>query len=87
MAQVKQLLRKILDKHQLTTGRDPHIGIDEFADSSVNFGLRYWVPTKQYHQLRMQVNDDIFTELQSAGVQIPFPQREIKILGDVRRET
>ena len=28
----------------------PQIGIQEFADSSVNIGMRYWVPTKQYFE-------------------------------------
>lgn len=80
MDQVKQLLAGVLEKHGLVGDRQPQIGIDEFGDSSVNFGLRYWVPTEQYHQLRMQVNDDIFATLQQAGVQIPFPQREVRML-------
>ena len=82
MDKVKQLLQGVLEKHGLVDNREPQIGIDEFGDSSVNFGLRYWVPTEQYHQLRMQVNDEIFAELQRAGVQIPFPQREVKLLGE-----
>jgi small conductance mechanosensitive channel len=55
----------------------PQIGIEEFADSSVNIGMRYWVPTKQYFQTLYQANLSVYTALERAGITIPFPQRDI----------
>ena len=55
----------------------PQIGIEEFADSSVNIGIRYWVPTKQYFQTLYQANLAVYKALDQAGITIPFPQRDI----------
>ena len=55
----------------------PQIGIEEFADSSVNIGMRYWVPTKQYFQTLYQANLSVYNALLQAGITIPFPQRDV----------
>jgi small conductance mechanosensitive channel len=55
----------------------PQIGIEEFADSSVNIGMRYWVPTKQYFQTMYQANLAVYNALEQAGITIPFPQRDV----------
>ena len=55
----------------------PQIGIEEFADSSVNIGMRYWVPTKQYFQTLYQANLAVYKALDQAGITIPYPQRDI----------
>jgi len=60
----------------------PQIGLDNFGDSSLDIGLRYWVPTKQYFQTRYQVNLAIHRALGDAGISIPFPQRDIHITRD-----
>lgn len=56
---------------------EPQIGIEEFADSSVNIGMRYWVPTKQYFQTLYQTNLAVYNALNKAEMTIPFPQRDI----------
>lgn len=58
----------------------PQIGIEEFADSSVNIGMRYWVPTKQYFQTLYQANLAVYEALNKAEISIPFPQRDIHML-------
>lgn len=58
----------------------PQVGIAEFGDSAVVLGLRYWVPTVQYYEILYGVNDAVFEGLKKAGVAIPFPQREVRIL-------
>ncbi len=55
----------------------PQIGIEEFDDSSVNIGMRYWVPTKKYFQTLYQANLAVYNALDQAGITIPFPQRDI----------
>ncbi len=56
------------------------IGIQQFADSSVNIGLRYWIPTAKYFQLSYEINLAIFHALEKAGIRIPFPQREVRLI-------
>ena len=58
----------------------PQVGIEEFADSSINIGLRYWVPTKKYFQTNFLVNEAILEAFNRQGVNIPFPQRDVRIV-------
>ncbi len=59
----------------------PQVGIESFGDSSVNLGIRYWVPTTSYFSLLYRVNQDLYAALKQAGVNIPFPQREVRVFG------
>ena len=60
--------------------RAPEVGIDEFADSSINIGYRVWVPTKKYHPKRYAINMAIFKALEAANITIPFPQRDVHLI-------
>ena len=60
--------------------RDPEVGIDEFADSSINIGYRVWVPTQKYHRIRYAINMAIFRALKTAKITIPFPQRDVHLI-------
>ncbi|WP_461481491.1 mechanosensitive ion channel family protein [Porticoccus sp.] len=78
--QVIRVLRAVLAQQGVTEAREPLIGIDHFGDSSINFGVRFWVPTQRFHETRFQVNNAIFEGLGQAGIAIPFPQREVRML-------
>lgn len=71
---IKEALQNI---PEIVSDPAPQIGIEEFADSSVNIGMRYWVPTKQYFQTLYQANLAVYNALEQAGITIPFPQRDI----------
>ncbi|MFT4811481.1 MAG: small conductance mechanosensitive channel, partial [Paraglaciecola sp.] len=40
----------------ISTARGPIIGIDEFADSSINIGVRFLAPTYQYFEFKYAAN-------------------------------
>jgi small conductance mechanosensitive channel len=71
---IKAALQKI---PEIVVEPAPQIGIAEFADSSVNIGMRYWVPTKQYFQTLYQANLAVYNALEQSGITIPFPRRDI----------
>ena len=58
----------------------PEVGIEEFADSSINIGYRYWVPTADYHKTLYAANLAVFNALKAANIGIPFPQRDVRIV-------
>ena len=60
----------------------PVVGIAKFGDSAIELGLRYWVPTKSFFKIQYEVNLAIYTALHVNGISIPFPQREVRILGE-----
>lgn len=62
--------------------RRPMVGIEEFADSSINIGIRFWVPTSHYFETKYYANGAVFSALGDAGIVIPFPQREIRLLNE-----
>jgi small conductance mechanosensitive channel len=76
---IQKALEKIPD---IVAEPAPQIGIEEFADSSVNIGMRYWVPTKQYFQIMYQANLVVYNALEQAGITIPFPQRDVHMLSE-----
>lgn len=65
---------------KVSKDRPPLVGIEDFADSSINIGVRFWVPTNSYFETRYRVNSAIYNALIAAKISIPFPQREIRIL-------
>lgn len=76
-----EILRQVLAEFdEVVKDPAPQIGIEEFADSSINIGLRYWVPTQKYFHLRYQVNLAIHKALADAQISIPFPQRDVHLV-------
>jgi small conductance mechanosensitive channel len=57
----------------------PEVGIEAFADSSINIAYRYWVPTAEYHKLIFKANLAVFNALKENKLEIPFPQRDVHL--------
>ncbi|MCK4768141.1 MAG: mechanosensitive ion channel family protein [Desulfobacula sp.] len=57
--------------------------IKGFGDSSVDIGFRYWVPTVKYYNTSYAVNLAVFNALKENGIDIPFPQRDVRIVSKV----
>jgi small conductance mechanosensitive channel len=75
------VIRKAIEEtDNVTTDRPPQVGIEDFADSSINIGIRFWAPTNRYFDTRYRANAAIFNALKANGIDIPFPQREVRIL-------
>jgi small-conductance mechanosensitive channel len=54
-----------------------------FADSGINLELGFWIddPEEGTQQIRSDINLAIWREFKSAGIEIPFPQREVRLIG------
>ena len=78
----KHIIGEILHNSFANTLVDSSIGINNFADSAIEIGVRYWIPTSSYYQSKYQTNLKIFNALQEANITIPFPQREVRLLAD-----
>ena len=65
--------------------KDPaaQIGIETFGDSSINLGVRFWVPTQNYFEVKYSANLKMFQALKQDGITIPFPQREVRLLSEI----
>lgn len=60
----------------------PKAFVMAFADSGINLELGFWVgdPEEGVQQLRSDINLSIWRGFQVVGIQIPFPQREVRII-------
>ena len=60
----------------------PAVLLKEFADSGINLELGLWIadPGQGTGPLRSDINLAIWREFKQAGISIPFPQREVRIL-------
>jgi small conductance mechanosensitive channel len=58
----------------------PQIGIEKYADSSINIGMRYWVPTKEYFETLYAVNLSIYKRFKEVKITIPYPQRDVHVV-------
>jgi len=58
------------------------VGISEFADSSVNIYARLWCKQDDYWDVLFDVNKKILAEFAKAGIEIPFPQRDVHIISE-----
>jgi potassium efflux system protein len=52
-----------------------------FGDSRLNFSLRLWVYFENGLQAQSDVSIDIYYRFAEAGIQIPFPQRDVNLKG------
>ncbi len=60
----------------------PTVSLTEFADSGITLELSVWIADPEVSQtaLRSEINLAIWREFQRAKIEIPFPQREVRIL-------
>ncbi|WP_235924234.1 mechanosensitive ion channel family protein [Pseudoroseicyclus tamaricis] len=63
--------------------RPPVCHITGFGDSSIDYILRFWIndPTGGLTNIRGNVYLALWDAFQENGISIPFPQREVRVLG------
>lgn len=65
---------------------DPAPGafLEAFADSGINLQLGFWIrdPAEGTLGIRSAINMQIWRRFKEEGIEIPFPQREVRVLGE-----
>jgi small conductance mechanosensitive channel len=75
-----EVISRILSFHN-KVANEPHakIGIERFDDSAVIISYRYWAPTTELIDTKLDINKQIYTQIKAADIEIPFPQRVVTI--------
>ena len=60
----------------------PLVGIEGFSEWGIRIGYRYWVATERLHQAKYQVNLALVAQLQSEGITIAQPQRQVTLINN-----
>ncbi len=80
--QVVDILLEAARKNEnLVKNRKPRVWFTEYGDSSINFELLVWIDVRKMSEkaVRSQLYYAIFDAFAQAGIEIPFPQRDIHI--------
>jgi small-conductance mechanosensitive channel len=83
LRKVNEILSEVLQRHgHVLKDPAPQVYADEFADSSINFSLTYWVEMTQQSDVR-RVKSDLLLMIdrafEDASISIPFPQRDVRL--------
>jgi len=57
----------------------PFVGLNEFADSSINLTIRAWTHSSNYWSLYFDMNERFYKELPLSGFSFPFPQMDVHL--------
>lgn len=60
----------------------PFVQISTLGDSSVNISVRPWVNVADYPAVIGELNKSLLETFREHGISIPFPQREVRLLGN-----
>ena len=83
-----EILKKMMMENELIL-KDPapEVLVADLADSSVNLTLRYWTSTQNYWSAYWGVKGQLKSTIESAGLNIPFPQRVLTFANAIPEKT
>ncbi|MFZ0727085.1 MAG: mechanosensitive ion channel domain-containing protein [Desulfobacterales bacterium] len=79
---VEKILLEVAVKEPMVTDyKAPLVRLVEYGDSSINFQLLVWIDVRETprRKLRSSLYFAIYDEFKNAGIEIPFPQRDLHI--------
>jgi small conductance mechanosensitive channel len=75
------IIRDILDKNpRVLKNPAPGVGTATLADSSIVIAIKPWVALPDFGPAQAEINKAVVERFREVGIQIPFPQRELRIL-------
>jgi small conductance mechanosensitive channel len=84
-ANLKQALatiHQILDANpRVLKDPAPVVGISALADSSITISVSPWVKVADFYPAQLEIYEAIVEQFRARGIEIPFPQREVRLLG------
>ena len=83
---IKEVKDTILEVLQADTRilKDPQpvVFVSELGESSVNLTIRFWADKENYWEVHDENREKIKVALDKAGISIPYPQTEMRIISD-----
>ncbi len=80
LAKGREVLAELAKDPRVRAEPAPAIFVDSLGDSSVVLALRVWTANSDYWSVRRDLTERGKTMLEAAGLSIPFPQRDLRIV-------
>ncbi len=76
----RDVLMKLMEEQEgIMEDPAPQVVVTELADSAVNLSLRFWALNDDFWNCHWFTIEEAKTRLESAGIGIPFPQRDVHL--------
>ncbi|WP_085714493.1 mechanosensitive ion channel family protein [Pseudomonas sp. B28(2017)] len=80
LQKAREVLLELAKDPRVLTDPAPQAVISTLGDSSITVSLRVWVKTADYWDVMFMFNELSRDRLREAGIDIPFPQRVIRVV-------
>ena len=84
LGQAMSIMRQAAENHpRVLKDPEPKTFLKAFGENGIDLELDIWIndPEEGQLNLRSDINLEIWRQFQSAGIEIPYPQRAIRIIG------
>ena len=80
LQKAREVLLELARDERVLTDPAPEAVISMLGESSITVSLRVWVKTADYWNVMFMFNEQARDRLKTAGIDIPFPQRVIRMV-------
>ena len=85
---VRQFLEEVVQSDErILADPAPEVAVSELGDSSVNFVVRPWVLSGNYHAVKFHLIEQIKLGFDERGLTIPFPSRDVFVHHSMGKDT
>ena len=83
LQKVREVLLALADDPRVRKDPAPVVVVTTLGDSAITMSLRVWVDTPNYWDVLFMFNEHARDRLKAEGVDIPFPQRVVRVVQEV----
>lgn len=83
LQKVREVLLALADDPRVLKDPAPAVVVTALGDSAITMSLRVWVDTPNYWDVLFMFNEHARDRLKAQGVDIPFPQRVVRVVQEV----
>ncbi len=77
-----EIIKKVVEEHPFVlVYPEPEVFVTNLSESSVDLSVRVWTPTSEWMNVKKEILWRIKKALTEAGIEIPFPQRDLWFRG------
>jgi len=80
LQKAREVLLELAKDPRVLTDPAPQAVVSTLGDSSITLSLRVWVKTADYWDVMFMFNEQSRDRLKTAGVEVPLPQRMIRVV-------